>query len=516
MQWLRDRRKGPGGGRGSGRADRGTTVLALVLLALFGCAAAQATEKKDEAGNIFPLHAEIVSHEELMAIALDPWKGDLDGMIERRMIRVLVVYDDVFYFIDRFRQRGLTYELLTRFGETINKDYKLTHGEDVDLVFIPVGRDRLLADLVAGIGDIAASAITVTPERRKLVAFSDPLDDDVSEVLVAGKDFPKVSTLDELSGKEVAVRPLSSYAASLKHLNRRLKAAGKKEVKVIATDENLTDGAIAGLVAAGVYPATVMDDIEAPLWKKIYPDLVVHDAIALRKGGKIAWAFRKDSPKLEKAINGFVKTHAWGSLFANILIKRYLDNVRFVKHALSDEVNQRLDKTVDIFKTYADLYRFDWLFLVAQAYQESQLDQSVVSSSGAVGLMQLLPSTAAAPPIAIEGIRKAGPNVHAGAKYMRFIIDSYFDDPAIRLRDRHLFALASYNAGPNRIASLRRLAPKMNLDPNRWFGNMEVVVAHHVGRQPVEYVANIFRYYIAYKRSERLRDAERLAEDTGD
>ncbi len=472
--------------------------------------------KKADVKPIFPLHAELVHHEELLAIALTPWTGDLDGMIKRRMIRVLVIYDDVFYFIDRFQQQGLSYELMTRFGEAVNKDWNLSHGKDIDMIFIPVGRDRLLPDLIAGIGDIAVGAITITPEREKLVAFSDPLDSAVNEILVTGKGFPKVSTLEDLSGKKIAVRPLSSYAASLRTLNERLKKAGKAEVKIIAVDENLTDGAIAGLVAADVYPATILDSYEKNLWHKVYPDLTLHDDIILRKDGKIAWAFRKDSPKLAKEINRFVKTHAWGSLIANILIKRYLDNTDFVKYALSDEVNDRLESTVDIFKTYADIYHFDWLFLVAQAYQESKLDQSVRSSAGAVGLMQLLPSTAAAPPIDIADIHKAGPNVHAGAKYMRYIIDAYFDDPAITLQDRHLFALASYNAGPSRISALRRKASKERLDPNRWFGNMEVIVARNVGHQPVEYVANIFRYYIAYKRSERLRDAEALAQDTGD
>lgn len=495
-----------------------TRVGAMLLAGLLSCAnqAGAAEKPTDDAKRIFPLHAELVNHEELLAIALTPWTGDLDGMIERRMIRVLVVYDDAFYFIDRFQQKGLTYELLKRFGEAVNRDKSLSHGDDIDMVFIPVGRDRLLPDLVAGIGDIAASAITVTPEREKLVAFSDPLDSQVNEVLVTGKDFPKISKPEDLSGHSVAVRPLSSYNASLKALNQRLQKAGKAEIKIIAADENLTDGALAGLVVAGTYPATIMDSFETKLWRKIYPDLVVHDDIILRKGGQIAWAFRKNSPKLEKEINRFVKTHAWGSLITNILIKRYLDNTHFVKFALSDEVNSRLEKTVNIFKTYADIYRFDWLFLVAQAYQESGLDQSVRSSVGAVGLMQLLPSTASAPPISIADIYKAEPNVHAGSKYMRYIIDTYFNDPAIPLKDRHLFALASYNAGPNRISALRRKAAAAKLDPNRWFGNMEVIVARYVGRQPVEYVANIFRYYIAYKRSERLRDAETMAEDTGE
>ncbi len=486
-------------------------LLPMVATALPG----RASEPAGTEPRVFPLHAEIVNREELLSAALAPWTGDLDGMIERRMIRVLVVYDEMFYFVDRYRQRGITYELLSRFGKALNKEKKLRHGERIEMIFIPVGRDRLIPDLIAGVGDIAASAITVTPEREKLVAFSHPLDQDLREVLVTGKSFPALAAPEELSGQEVAVRPLSSYAESLAALNRKLAAAGKPPVRIVTVDENLTDGNLAGLVAAGIYPATLLDSYETELWRKVHPGLVVHDKIVLRRGGQLAWAFRKDSPELEKAVNRFVRDHAWGSLITNILVKRYLESTHYVKQALSPEIGARLEETLDIFKTYGQRYRFDWLALVAQAYQESKLDQSVVSSVGAVGLMQLLPSTAAAPPIGIHGITKADPNVHAGAKYMRYIIDSYFDDPAISRRDRHLLALASYNAGPNRIAALRRKAKGMKLDPNRWFGNMEVVVARHVGRQPVEYVANIFRYYIAYRRSRSLLQAEALAKDSG-
>ncbi len=465
---------------------------------------------------VFPLHAEIVSEEELLTVALKPWRGDLDGMVQRGMIRVLVDYDDMFYFVDRFRQRGLSYDLMTLFGKELNKTLHLRHGDQVEVVFIPVGLDRLIPDLLEGVGDIAVGHLTITPERREQVDFSDPVLSGVKELLVTGKDYPKIATPEELSGREVVVRPLSSYAESLDRLNERLAKAGKPPVRITPADENLTDGALADMVASGLYPATVMDSYEVTLWAKVYPDLVVHEDIALRQDGKIAWAFRKKSPRLKEAADGFIAKNHMGTREIDALVRRYLKSTRYVREALSDKANRRFEDTVEDFKLYAKTYGFDWLFLVAQGFQESRLDQQARSEVGAVGIMQLLPSTAAGPPIHIRDIYRAEANIHAGAKYMRYIIDSYFNDPAISRVDKHLFALAAYNAGPNRIAHLRGKAAKQELDPNKWFDNVEVVVARKVGRQPVDYVANIFKYYVAYKRNQHLRDAQEIAVETAD
>jgi len=112
-------------------------------------------------------------------------------------------------------------------------------------------------------------------------------------------------------------------------------------------------------------------------------------------------------------------------------------------------------------------------------------------------VMQVLPSTGKE--MKVGDITQLEPNVRAGVKYMRWIIDNYFTDPAIPAADKVLFAFASYNAGPNRIRRLRDEAKRRGLDPNRWFGNVEIVVAHRVGREPVDYVANIYKYYVAYK-----------------
>jgi membrane-bound lytic murein transglycosylase MltF len=127
--------------------------------------------------------------------------------------------------------------------------------------------------------------------------------------------------------------------------------------------------------------------------------------------------------------------------------------------------------------------------------------------------MQLLPTTAADPQVGIPDISTADANIHAGVKYVNFLRSQYFNDPAIDQVNQTLLAMAAYNAGPNRIASLRKKAADQGLDPNRWFGNVEVVVAREVGREPVQYVANIYKYYVSYRMAIAQAAARRAARE---
>jgi membrane-bound lytic murein transglycosylase MltF len=462
-----------------------------------------------------PAQEDIEASEAILRRALKPWTGDFDGMRERGMIRVLVVYNRIYYFLDRYRERGLTYEAMKLFETEINKELKLRSTGRIHVVFIPVTRDRLIPSLVEGIGDLAAANLTITPGRLEHVDFSAPITDKVQEVLVAGTNTGAVASIDDLAGREIVVRRSSSYYDSLIALNKRLRADGKAELRVTLADENLEDDAIAEMVNAELYPATVIDLHKAQLYERVFPKIVVHRDIVLRDGGEIGWAFRKDSPLLADVVDRFVGRHKVGKQTANILIKRYLDSTKFVKNALTETERKKFAATVDIFKKYADQFDFDWLLLVAQGYQESGLDQTVKSKAGAVGIMQVMPSTAKAPPISIPDISTADPNIRAGAKYLRHVVDQYFNDPGISALDRQLFAFASYNAGPNRVDRLRRKAAALGLDPNRWFNNVEIVVSKSVGREPVDYVDNIFKYYIAFRRAQEMIDAQEKAKGVG-
>ena len=219
----------------------------------------------------------------------------------------------------------------------------------------------------------------------------------------------------------------------------------------------------------------------------------------LRSDGEIAWALRKDAPRLKQVIDEFVAKHRAGTVFGNVLLKRYLGDAERLKNPTSEAELKKYRDMAAHFRKYADQYDTDWLLAIAQGYQESQLDQSKRSSGGAVGVMQIKPSTAGDPNVGIKNVDQLDNNIHASIKYMRFLRDRYFADPELDRLDQGLFTLAAYNAGPARVAKLREKAKTVGLDPNQWFGNVEIIAAHDIGRETVDYVSNIYKYYTAYK-----------------
>ena len=426
------------------------------------------------------------------------WSGDFDGMAERHLIRALVPYSKTFYFLDGADQRGLTYELLKEFETYVDKELQ-RKSLKVRLVVIPTKRDRLLPALVEGLGDIAAGNLTITPVRQKQVDFSASHLTGVDEIVVTGPGATSVETLDDLAGKEIHVRKSSSYYESLVQLNARFKDSGKTPLKIVLADDLLEDEDLLEMMNAGLIPMIVIDSHKGEFWAKVFKDLTLHSNIKVRTGGQIAWAIRKNSPQLKSVVNRFIESHKKGTLKGNILYKRYLQNSRWVRNALADKEFRRFTDAVEFFKRYSQQYHFDWLMIAALAYQESGIDQSKRSPAGAVGVMQLLPSTAGDPNVNIREIDVMEHNIHAGVKYLRFIHDRYFKNEPMDALNKMLFAFASYNAGPGKVIRLRREARESGLDPNIWFRNVEIIAARRFGGETVQYVGNIFKYYIAYR-----------------
>ncbi len=437
----------------------------------------------------------------------ETWTGDLDMMIERRVIRALVPMSKTFYFLDGPDQRGISYEGAKMFEEQINEKLGTGHLK-VHVVMIPAARDELVSGVAEGYGDIALGNISITPERQEVVDFSDPFMEGVKEIVVTGPDSPQLASLDDLSGKEVYVRPSSSYHSSLVRLNERFAAEGKAEITLSAAPEVLEDEDLLEMVNAGLVPIVVVDSHKAEFWGQIYDDLVLHDDLAVATDQRIGWAFRKNSPQLAAALNEFVVDHKRGTLMGNMAFNRYLRDTKWAERALNEEGRTRFEDLIAIFQRYGDEYDMPWLLVAAQGYQESRLDQSVRSPAGAIGVMQLLPSTAADPNVGIPNIEDVENNIHAGIKYLRFIHDRYFADaPNLTELDKGLFSFAAYNAGPARVAGLREKAADLGLDPDVWFRNVEVVAAQEIGRETVQYVSNIYKYYIAYDRLMQMYEA---------
>jgi membrane-bound lytic murein transglycosylase MltF len=427
-----------------------------------------------------------------------PWVGDFDGMVERRKIRALVPYSKTFYFLDGATQRGISYEGMQIFGKWLNKELGTKHLK-VRVIMIPTARDELFSGLVEGRGDIALGNITITPERLKIVDFSDPFAKGVREIVVAGLGAPALTVLGDLSGREIFVRISSSYYESLKDLNEKFVKSGRKPINLLPADESFEDEDLLEMANAGLVSFIVVDEHKAAAWEPVFENVKLYPDIAVRTGGETAWAFRKNSPKLKEMINRFVAGHKQGTMLFNVVTKRYLKSTKWVKNALSEKEFQKFQNAVQFFRKYADKYDFDWLMIAALAYQESRIDQSLRSPAGAIGVMQMLSATAKDPNVNIPNIEELENNIHAGIKYLRFIRDRYFEKESMNEANKMLFTFAAYNAGPARVAKLRSEAEKKGLDPNVWFRNTEIIASKRIGRETVQYVSNIYKYYTAYR-----------------
>ena len=446
---------------------------------------------------------------ESVQLVLDkPFTGDFDAMVKRRAIRVAVTFNRTHYFIDKGQERGLTYESLKLFENDLNAELK-TGNLKVHVVIVPMTRNQLYPALASGKVDMVAAMVTVRPELEKLAAFSVPTRTNVNEVVVTGPGAPPIASVNDLAGQEVFVRKGSIYEESLVRLNEQLKAHGKPTVVINEAPDVLEDDDVLEMVNAGLVPITVVDDYLAEFWSKVFTSITVHSDIAVRSGGSLAVAFRKENPKLRETVNTWLRKHPKGDAFRNTIERRYLDSVKYAKNAAADTERQKLQAVAELFKKYGAQYNMDYLLMAAQGYQESTLDQDVKSPVGAIGVMQVMPPTGKE--LNVGDITKVDANIHAGVKYMRFMMDQYFKDDPMDNLNKGLMTFASYNAGPGRIRQLRAETKKRGLDPNVWFGNVERVASERIGRETVTYVSNIYKYYITYKLLSDQRDRREAA-----
>jgi membrane-bound lytic murein transglycosylase MltF len=473
-------------------------ALAAVLLAAGAIAHAQQPAKAPATPRALPTETKA-------------WKGDFDGMVKRRHIRVLVPYSRTLYFNDKGRERGITADLVRDFEQYINKTYAKALGKrPITLYMIPTTRDELLEDVAAGLGDIAVGNITVTDARRTIVDFVAPADQKpISEVVLTGPKSAPVATAEDLAGKTVHVRKSSSYHESLVAISDRLKKAGKPPANLVLVPDALEDEDMMEMLNAGLLEAIVVDDWKAKIWAQVLPKVKINDSAVVRSGGLVGWAVRKDSPQLEAIINEFyvnvVKKHG----LQHARIKQYANRIRQLKDPTGSADWKRFEQTLALFRRYGEKYRFDPLMLAAQGYQESGLDQNAKSHVGAIGVMQIMPATGAE--LKVGDIKLTEPNIHGGAKYMDQLMTRYFPDAKFSEANRSLFAFASYNAGPGRISQMRKEAAKRSLDPDKWFNHVEIVTAEKVGIETTTYVRNIYKYYAAYRLMLDVHDEQQKA-----
>lgn len=481
-------------------------IFSFLVISLSGISCGQEKEKKATASDSIKKNNTTAidttwysfnSENEFLGLG-KPEFGDLDSMIVRRRIRVLVPYTHLYYTINLKKRSGAAFEALTLFENSLNKQLRLKPHQ-VRIIFIPVNRSQVISLLQEGYADFAFAGMTITEERKKVVDFSIPSITGLKEIIVGGPKSPKLNSLADLSGKEIYLREGSSYESATIKLNDSLKSKGLKPIIIKTLDPYLESEDILEMINSGVIPFSAMVEDIAELWTKVMPNLILYDKIPLARNISYGWVFRKDSPKLKAAADKFLKKNAKGTLIGNTLYNKYVKNANLLPKIYKEKTFSQVNVLKAPFIKYADRYQLDWLLLIAQGYQESGLNQALVSNKGAVGIMQVLPKTASSKPFYIRNINKVDNNIHAGVKYMRFLIDRYFSDPEIDELNRHLLALAAYNAGPGRVAQLRKIAKAKGLNPNLWFNNVELIAAREIGQETIQYVSNIYKFYASYR-----------------
>ena len=241
----------------------------------------------------------------------------------------------------------------------------------------------------------------------------------------------------------------------------------------------------------------------AGLWAGLLPRIEVRADLVVRDDGVTGWAMRRGCVGLARELEAFFRQMPANAGSFEYRVAAFQRRLRRLRDNTARGELARFERTIDLFEKYGARYRFDPLMLAAQGCQESRLRQEARSRRGAIGVMQVMPATGRE--LRVGDITQLEPNIHAGTKYLRRLMSLHFGDATFDAVNRPLFAFAAYNAGPNAIKRMRRLAVARGLDPDRWFNHVEVVVADRIGQQPTAYVRNIYKYYVAYALIETAR-----------
>lgn len=422
--------------------------------------------------------------------------GDLKEIKKRKELRALVTYGKADFFMRNGGLHGIQVDLLRHLEKDLNKGIRQAD-QKVKLRFIPVSFDQLIPALQSGKGDIAAAFLTATPQRSQVVNISSAAQLIANEILVTHKDILPPQELKDLAGKELYLLKNSSYVEHVKQLNAQLYSQNLEPIKIIEADANLLSEDLLEMVNSGSIEMTMIDDFKGQLWQRVLPNLRLHHKLTLRENTQLGWAVRKNNPELFSYINSFISRKAKkGTLLGNMLFNQYYKNTQWIKSNVQNNARDRFNQLAPLFKKYAKQYDFDFLALAAQGYQESKLNNDLISHRGAIGIMQLLPSTAK--DMGIDNIKQAEQNIMAGAKYMDWIRKHHVNQTGLSPENQLALSWAAYNAGPATLRKMRSLAQQMGLDPNVWFGNVELAAGKIVGSETVLYVSNIYKYYVAY------------------
>lgn len=435
---------------------------------------------------------------------------DLPQLLKKRTIKVLVVNHPAYYFIYQSRPRGLAYDIMHEYEQHLNQKHFQDTKLKLNILFIPVPSSKIINLLAQGYGDIAIGPLMTPLRQQNQVTHTEPIYTNHQLLLVSHDSANEYKDITQLSGQEIWIRRNSIYHQQLQIINQQLFQLNKQPLYINFVADELEDYELLDMVDNKQIFMTMTSSHSLHLWHKLYKNIKSHPKLVIANHLPSTWAVRNHTPQLKRSLNRFIHKHKKGTKIGNILHRRYLVRHRWLKKIIHQKFETRYLETEQIIKKYAKQYQFDWQLILAQAYQESRLNQKAISHRGAVGVMQVLPSTANEPYINIKNITTVDSNIHAGVKYLHFMQQRYFSHDNITELDSLLLSFAAYNAGPAKLIRLRKRTLKKGLNPNIWFNHVEQIAAEVIGRETVDYVNNIYKFYITYLLASRyqINDAQ--------
>ena len=439
-----------------------------------------------------------------------PINYDLDSIVERGVLRAIVVGGPTSFFIYRGESMGFEYELLNRFAEDL--------GVKLELV-VAKNFDELGEWLNSGKGDIIAHGMTVTLNRQKHFSFTEYLYL-THQVLVQSKPsnwrHMKLHEIDrgvvhdaiQLIGDTVSIRNHSSYMSRIKNLMGEIGGV----IHIDTASSELSTDELIGAVGNGEIKYTIADNTLAEILAYHYPNLVVSTPISFSQ--RASWVLRKNSTQLQEKLNEWIVKMKKQSDYYVIYNKYYKNRNSISERIESDYfLNSTgvLSPYDELIKKYAEDLPWNWELLASQVFQESKFDPKARSWASAHGLLQLMPATAKE--LGVSNPSDPEQSIRGGAKYLKSIWERWSEIPDSL--ERIKFTLASYNAGFGHIQDARTLTELNNGDPNIWDGQVEnallnltyqryyskpeIKYGYVHGLEPVKYVKEILERTTMYE-----------------